>query len=512
MSKNNKRRFVFDEDKMFRKLVDSQGRSKIEAFEEIIQNALDSEAENIYINIDKYGVYFVDDGIGMDMEVITTYFEVIGSSSKADDKTKIGKHGIGFLKFMKYGVIYVRTQDYLLKIDVNEFGRNYTIVNCKHFYSGTAVTLKYYPKFIEEYNWSVPNRVRDVKKLLYTRGRNIEINGIKYEKEVKRYTKVKHEDFEVFKEDDNVSRLYSQGLLVNGNYKVIGDFSVNCKNKMPLDFGRKGIVDSNEKDELNKFITAIETSYILNRSRFSKDAGIIIKNRLIDGKIDLKLIDSKRIFRTSSGHPISLIEICQVDEIYFAKEGSRLGDLALVKGYLVIDYDFKGVIRDNIALRPEYSFLSSKIQNKLPAEIMESDKDKVAEDIFKELKAKLHKIYAYGMKKMHQDIFMEYELRKLKFGESKNKDGWTDGKNYIAINKKFITKRETFEKICSNVYFILCHEYAHVDASFDDDRHSPEFYDRFHKITKDTIGKFGEWVGKVRFNKVSKLAENEEVI
>ena len=516
MSKKNgrkdERKFIFDEDKMFQKLVDSQGRSKSEAFEEIIQNALDSEAENIYIVINDNGVYFVDDGIGMDMEIITKYFEVIGSSSKFDDNTKIGKHGIGFLKFMKYGIIYVRTQDYLLEIDVAKQGRNYKIAKCKHYYNGTAVTLKYYQKFVEEYSWSVKNRIRDIKNLLYTKDRNIVINGVKHEKEVRLYTDVKHEDYEVFREEDGISKLYSQGLLVNNNYGVVGGFSVNCKNKMPLDFGRKGVVDSPEKDELRKFVGSIETSYIINRKRFSKEVGMVIRNRLMSGDVNLRMVEDKQIFRTSNGSPISLTQICMSKDIYFASEGDRLGDLALVKGYLVIDSDFKNVLKDNIALRPEYSYLSSRIHSTLPDEIMCTEDDKVFANILETLSAKLHKIYVYGIDLMHKDLFANYNLREIKFGESKSKDAWTDGNTYIVINKKFISKRATFEKIAAKVYFLLCHEYSHDTASFDDDRHSPEFYERFHKINQATIDNFGEWLGNNRYNKIAKLAEYDKIL
>ena len=68
---------------------------------EVITNALDAEAENLYIDIQIDGKFtdmiIADDGNGMDDETFLDQFLALGGSKKYSDDDQIGRIGIGFL-------------------------------------------------------------------------------------------------------------------------------------------------------------------------------------------------------------------------------------------------------------------------------------------------------------------------------------------------------------------------------------------------------------------------------
>lgn len=67
---------------------------------ELVQNSIDAGATRIDVAFheshDRLDVVFSDDGAGMTLEVIQGPLLTVFSSTKEDDKTKIGKYGIGF--------------------------------------------------------------------------------------------------------------------------------------------------------------------------------------------------------------------------------------------------------------------------------------------------------------------------------------------------------------------------------------------------------------------------------
>jgi hypothetical protein len=74
----------------------------------------------------------------------------------------------------------------------------------------------------------------------------------------------------------------------------------------------------------------------------------------------------------------------------------------------------------------------------------------------------------------------ESSPRILKLGAAPAALGWTDGRNYIALERGFLngagTELEGFFDICR----VLLHEYCHDDPSSADHLHTPEFFRLFH--------------------------------
>lgn len=60
--------------------------------------------------------------------------------------------------------------------------------------------------------------------------------------------------------------------------------------------------------------------------------------------------------------------------------------------------------------------------------------------------------------------------------------GWTDGKSYIALERKFLAGSGTSIAGFTAMVNVLVHEYCHLDRSSGTHLHTPEFYRLFHDI------------------------------
>lgn len=502
---NGTRRDFVAGKKLLELMMKYQGKDIEKALSEELQNALDSEATEIFIYVNSNKLIVQDNGIGMTEEIIRQYFEVIGESSKRDDSNKIGFFGIGILQMMPYGKLTIVTLDKKITVDVLVNGMTYEIEDIDEFYQGTQVVIDLYENHHMD-AWNRRNMIRKIKSMLYMPKIAIFINGEEYSREVKHTIRVEHPDFEAFIESDQVSRLFCQGLYVK-RLGSFGGISFNSKKKMELNFARNALVSSKGKKELYDFIRQAEEAIIGGKNRFGKDTGLEIANRFVNGKVSLDVIRNKELIKTVTGKSYSIEMLKGFDKIYFAEEGSNLADKAVRKGLMVIDKDFEKlfrVLRD----QPEMEKFRVSIMSKLPASLLDDEKDKVVDkdDVIKNV---VYRVYFYSLRRINDFVFQGLSRRNILVGQSKSTKGWTDGSEYIVVNKNIINKERCFEEFILDAYELLCHEYSHDTNSKDFNLHGPEFYERYHRIVKDTIKTMGIFMYENRFAVMKRDASDD---
>ena len=79
--------------------------------------------------------------------------------------------------------------------------------------------------------------------------------------------------------------------------------------------------------------------------------------------------------------------------------------------------------------------------------------------------------------------------RRIVVGESDAANGWTDGSTYIAINRDYLKARDfTFQDVIEVATLVL-HERCHDCNDTTDHDHGHEFYQLFHDLSRDKLGK-----------------------
>ncbi|MBW1878873.1 MAG: ATP-binding protein [Deltaproteobacteria bacterium] len=115
---------------------------------ELVQNSLDAGAGRIEVRVHqdkrRLRVDVVDDGEGMDQDIIEGYLLTLFRSSKEEDLTKIGKFGVGFVSLFA-------VDPELVTVDTGRDGRHWRVLFDKHRkytlaevdepFEGTTVTL-----------------------------------------------------------------------------------------------------------------------------------------------------------------------------------------------------------------------------------------------------------------------------------------------------------------------------------------------------------------------------------
>ena len=86
--------------------------------------------------------------------------------------------------------------------------------------------------------------------------------------------------------------------------------------------------------------------------------------------------------------------------------------------------------------------------------------------------------------------------RRILAGESESADGWTDGKTYIYVHRKFL-KKPLDVHTTTRVVTLLVHEFLHDASDMDAHPHDATFYKGFHDVMSyDWFGghPLTEWV------------------
>lgn len=134
-------------DATLRDLV-AQFTDKYAFIRELLQNSLDAGAVAIDIEMEWRGdtltVAAIDDGDGMDRDIIEGYLLTLFRSTKEEDLTKIGKFGIGFVSLFAMAprkVVVDTGRDGIWHRIVFDEDRSWTLHEMEDPFEGTTVTL-----------------------------------------------------------------------------------------------------------------------------------------------------------------------------------------------------------------------------------------------------------------------------------------------------------------------------------------------------------------------------------
>lgn len=115
---------------------------------ELVQNSLDAGAGRVELEVEQQSrrlrVTVRDDGEGMDRRIIDDYLLTLFRSSKEDDRTKIGKFGIGFVSLFAVEpelVVVDTARDGVHHRVVFDKDQRYTLAVVDEPFEGTQVTL-----------------------------------------------------------------------------------------------------------------------------------------------------------------------------------------------------------------------------------------------------------------------------------------------------------------------------------------------------------------------------------
>lgn len=489
-----KEEFVMSKN-LLKDVITKQTGSLTKAIKELVQNGIDAEATEISILIKDDQVIVKDNGNGMTPKEIKTYFKVFGDTAKRDTQENIGQFGMGRGQIMSFGVCTWKTLNSVIVVDIKKF-MGYEITERKKAVNGCKVICK----FNKELDWWQKKKTANSlhKALLPGPKLSISINGNLLKPEIELMEEFSDKLFDVYRSNDYLNYIYCRGIAVksiDSNFH----FHINVKFKAELNFARNEFLETDPMYERVKTkINEIEELMTFTKDKFDDQEARQTLQFLRYGRVSLPGIVNKPIIKSATDRKYSFSEL-EGKEVMFG--GTDIwSDDCMRRGHIVLHEDNRFLFEELI----DKFNLNIKISDKTPKQVAKRGyhRDFSIDNL------KRNKIYGAIPKDMDKFIFKtlgeEFE-RNVYLGESDVAGGWTDGWDYIYVNKNAIELSKNKEEICQKVWWILCHEYSHDSDNRKKDYHSEEFFEKFHDLTKKTLERLAEYIRTVSQKRLKEL-------
>lgn len=525
-------------------VIKAQAGTHEKALLEAVMNAVDAGALTCEIDLKETGFSVRDNGKGFkDKKEIEDFFETFGTPHEEGDAV-YGRFRMGRGQLFSFAKTKWRTSTFEMEVDIKEKGADFLFKEGLDPVKGCHIEGLWYKalSFNEIYAISreLEKLVKYIEIPVFINGKNITTPAEKEKWDFE------DEDFYIkLSSNSGTLSVYNMGALVSNypSYRFGISGTVVSKKALKINFARndvlvsecpiwkKLIVKSKELlglvTEKKKVLTLAERTALLTQivNKEKTICEFIKKGLLTDisnKKISFNTILSGATLAISSGNRDKRKAEEKINDsksavvLHFdtlAQFGvDNYVELAKVLNEL-IDFNNKAARTHWNSVKTDY--LKSPFRFKILSPIKIVDIEVLTKGISTKAavlsKEKLSKrdvlvqecIDAYINKPLVKSLNIlkntSLKERKLLIGDSETYLAWTDGRTYVALNKKFIKDPDPLE-----IINILLHEYCHEEPSLEEHDHDAEFYlnyhDRILKLSKNflyIIGVFSKRLNEI---------------
>lgn len=527
MPKNESRNFIVDSN-ILKHIINSQGSDIVHAIKELIQNSYDADASYCNIELNKEGFICKDNGKGFsDKNEIISHFETFGKEHLDDKDDKIGRFRMGRGQIMSLAKTQWKSNDFTMSVDINKNGLKYDLLSEQPQINGCEIIATFYQP-IEKY--MVDSYIRKLSiECAYIQKTLVTINGSLINPPLEHDKLIDNELFFVFSPQNHYDKsieVYNLGIYVtslNSDYFGFKGILVTRKN-LSLNTSRTSIMQTCPKwSVIKKMLLQFGTNSILSKKSFTVIDSIAIWNRIFSNKLNISTISGLKIFHTYNGSKkYSFLELLDSKlPITSNSATSNIKDDMVVQKNIAIVLNrtmfdsiksnedlplhiemFKFLYNECDLTDIEKNKISLLFKTKKIVDIKElyksvsDQKEIIADDklnpkqtaAIKAIRTALsnHKTtivkYLTDVDESREEMLkvkQNFE-RKIYLGKSLESVGWTDGLNYIVINKDIIKHIEAGISGCEKIVYLLFHEYSHSFENMEE--HDFSFYKTFHDI------------------------------
>lgn len=510
-------------------LIYSQNGTVATAIRELVMNSIDAGSQSVKIRISNSKFEVIDEGRGFPSEeYIKSFFKKFGTPHEDGDAT-YGRFRIGRGQIMALGQVSWHSNQFRMTTDIKNKGYGYELEeSSEDRVSGCTVSGEFYES-LDAYKIS---RVREeLEKLLRYAPQKIMFNGS---------TISVGADVDWHYEDDQVKvlwepskrigiNLYSQGIFVKKiDAKSFGlNADIVTNDALVLNMARNEV---NEQDPLWQKIFRLLTdksievnSAMAKNARLTEEARISLIRNFIDGHMDLMQVRDLPLFKDCRNRKAKFSWVFGSLPITLApSDRSRLAEKVASSNIArVLHYDelrYWGVDSVPQLLNTYYERVmdylnANKGENShvnrwardmahdlLDAKVVNFDRVSVgiSEDmeVIKASELKPRERAAKNALKYANRILIgrinkikQADHRQVEVGASAVADGWTDGANYIVVERRMLALLDTGIPGALQIVNLLVHEYCHDTSDIGSHSHDFEFYELYHDLTSMHSGK-----------------------
>lgn len=479
---------------------------------ELVQNAYDADAKNIWLDIDHTGFTCKDDGKGFrEKREITDWFEVFGAPRDEESERKFGRFRMGRGQIMGLASTSWRSGTFEMKVDPKNHGLDYDLYEGLPSHQGCTINGRWYEalnldrthsRLIRDqavYNQTVYSVLKEELKesIKYIFATNIYLNGkrINLDPDSIDWT-IETEDFYFLRDDsrlrfsrNKVVKIYNLGIYLGSFGRLKDEGILVTKKHMKLNMTRSKVQhDCPVMEAITHRLRQRKYSFSTSK-KYPYYVAYEILHAYVAGDYSLsEIMNIKLIHDLHSRKVLTLRELTGMDfTIPIGVNQSSADFVDQIGKYLVIKSPQLDIFsnQDTPTKLPQ---LFDQIHNDNPefaerllsrwhsiSSILESaDQTKVIlpdEKVSKKERQILEALNKIGLR----------YPRKVVLGVSQSAIGWTDGHSFIAIERNWLKDLGTGLGMAMKLANLLIHEYSH--NAHDTEGHDGAFYKRHHDLT-----------------------------
>ena len=509
--------------KLLSDVIKRQAGSLEKAILEGVMNAVDAGATKCSVFVRDRFVEIADDGRGFRSKAeVTEFFEVFGKPHDAAEGKVYGTFRMGRGQMFAFGKNIWRTGKFRMEVDIETKGLDYDLHAEKQKHDGCTISIDLYAPIM-------PSDIARVEESLelWIRYCPIPVTIDTNDKGPRQITTPVEEEKWPLSTDDAHIRLQPQGTLKVYNLGVLvieyaqwkygTGGTVVSKNQLKVNFARNDIQsDCAVWNRIKAVVDRKATETNQKSKTLTDDQRRRMIQQLRAGELSYNDVKSRPLVKLCTGKCVSLQEFCTDDHskpISVCRTADRIGDALTRRGMAVVlstealewfrcmevkdlvhtVRDWKrnngGYVSTNLPRIEKFEVLARSLSS---VHTLEKVQDATAnEQLWMALIRKAAGFFGWEFRRIQEYHHETSDNRRIELGSSEVYLGWTDGKSYVAISKRFLAGQAfTIEGFC-NVGHLLCHEWCHHTPDMEDHDHDQAFYELYHDKSH-VIGKFAE--------------------
>lgn len=479
-------------------VIQRQAGTLTKALCEGVMNSIDAGATKVKVTLSDKRATIKDDGKGFPTrESIELFFETFGQPHQAGDAV-YGTFRMGRGQMFSFGVNQWRSGRFAMKVDIKGRGLDYDLTESAKSFAGCEIAIDLYRplNLLQQ---------REVQDELRRTVRYVDVPVLLNGEQINKVAKGEKWDFEdenaYYKLQQGRLAIYNLGVFVNDHraYSLGIGGTVVAKKQLRLNFARNDVLgDCPVWQKIAKVLRSkADTNIKAKRGALSAEERALLAQRLRSGDLTKEEAFDAAVFQDATGRWLTAERVIDAAHqcngtISVGPKGPRAervqrSRLALVLNEALLDEYFRvdtveeliaKVLKPNVMHWPAFKVapLSSFADEGETYEFIPPQKYTPAEAVIMEV---CNKLSAPDFARR----------RRIVLGSARYWNGWTDGRDYIAIDRDFLKGKDLGSpKTWGAIALLLCHEYSHGGASnIATHVHGPEFHEQYHDGSRTAV-------------------------
>lgn len=509
-------------------VIKRQAGTLAKSIMEGVMNAEDAGASRIDVTITATHVHIRDDGKGFDSaDSIKQIFEVFGQPHDLDDNgvstdAKFGTFRIGRGQLFAFGRNTWRSNSFRMETDIDRNGLDYNLVSGAGHTPGCQIEVELYAALSPH---DVDTTVRDVTKLckyltipLYVNEKKVSIDprGLKWD--------VNNELAYISKKPvDGYGRggsldVYQQGVFVESipayEYGVEG--TVAIKSPVQLNFARNQVIRSCKQwAKIARLLRDTGLEETKKKTKLTAAEASNFVAQFAAGVVELPDLQAAPCLADTSGRLWAVHKIAQLADssaesapvyavggqvrIGFGPRGCRKADMVRQQRKAIV---FDEQLLNTMKIPPgkleeRAKLFFQKIMPKSPrykgypllfvdyTSLLDVDPMMLLPpQQWTDNETDVAYIAGKAMWSLMRGTSGSVAYRKVLIGICGDAQAWTDGRSYVALERKFVAGLNlSQERGWTKLVLVLIHEMCHTEPDTSTHDHTPEFFEDYHNLT-----------------------------